>query len=299
MPSDSGTTGTYRGHTIQQDLPCLGCGYNLRGNRTKGTCPECGVRVEDTLAVLARPNDVAFAFRTIGRSYVGFYSALLVCLGGLLLPVMIASGASLVRLIGVWRLSFAAGLARIPILRRGLCWLALLTILDPVPLAVVLFWRFPDVSWRSESALESEWFGAAVCAWLLAILGGAWIAGLIGSKVAAMLEYERIMVQLRAQRLLLGASAIAAMLSYAAMTLIFPEPMLIGCATVVSLLGAIAIGHTMVALSHLAQAMEEEGKAISDLLQSGRRHLPDGGINDISASPPRGGSHDEMADQSD
>ena len=27
---------------IDQDLPCLKCGYNLRGLRDDGECPDCG-----------------------------------------------------------------------------------------------------------------------------------------------------------------------------------------------------------------------------------------------------------------
>src|SRR4051794_11063247 len=36
--------------TIQHDLPCLGCGYNLRGLRGEGQCPECGLPVAESIA---------------------------------------------------------------------------------------------------------------------------------------------------------------------------------------------------------------------------------------------------------
>ena len=34
---------------VSQDMPCLGCGYNLRGLRSDGRCPECGKPVRHTL----------------------------------------------------------------------------------------------------------------------------------------------------------------------------------------------------------------------------------------------------------
>jgi hypothetical protein len=34
---------------IDADLPCLTCGYNLRGLRSGGVCPECGLAVQRTL----------------------------------------------------------------------------------------------------------------------------------------------------------------------------------------------------------------------------------------------------------
>lgn len=35
---------------LAQDVPCLRCGYNLRGLNVDGQCPECGARIRRTLA---------------------------------------------------------------------------------------------------------------------------------------------------------------------------------------------------------------------------------------------------------
>ena len=32
-----------------EDVPCLNCGYNLRGLEEDGQCPECGVPIERSL----------------------------------------------------------------------------------------------------------------------------------------------------------------------------------------------------------------------------------------------------------
>jgi len=37
------------------DLPCVGCGYNLRGLSVKGDCPECGLRVGATVLAIVDP----------------------------------------------------------------------------------------------------------------------------------------------------------------------------------------------------------------------------------------------------
>jgi hypothetical protein len=35
---------------IDEDMPCLRCSYNLRGLKPVGQCPECGARIEKTVA---------------------------------------------------------------------------------------------------------------------------------------------------------------------------------------------------------------------------------------------------------
>lgn len=36
-------------NTLKEDIFCLSCGYNLRGLRSNGKCPECGAEVEETI----------------------------------------------------------------------------------------------------------------------------------------------------------------------------------------------------------------------------------------------------------
>jgi hypothetical protein len=36
--------------TIAQDIPCVACGYNLRGTQCEH-CPECGYRVADSIEI--------------------------------------------------------------------------------------------------------------------------------------------------------------------------------------------------------------------------------------------------------
>ena len=45
--------------TIDGDLPCLECGYNLRSLGCDGQCPECGLEVAETVTGSAESNDTA------------------------------------------------------------------------------------------------------------------------------------------------------------------------------------------------------------------------------------------------
>ncbi len=57
------------------DLPCIQCGYNLRGLTVKGMCPECGTSVRATLLAVIDP--LAGEFRAITFPRVTAYGMLL------------------------------------------------------------------------------------------------------------------------------------------------------------------------------------------------------------------------------
>lgn len=52
-------------HRLRQDLPCVGCGYNLRTLPHSGICPECGRPVSDSTrkGVLVAPREVLLTIR--------------------------------------------------------------------------------------------------------------------------------------------------------------------------------------------------------------------------------------------
>lgn len=55
-------------HMLAQDLMCLACGYNLRGLPRSGSCPECGLKIVNTLAArqgMTKRELAALAFRVI------------------------------------------------------------------------------------------------------------------------------------------------------------------------------------------------------------------------------------------
>ena len=48
--------GTETGFGLAGDLPCICCGYNLKGVSVKGMCPECGTRVRATVLSRVDPD---------------------------------------------------------------------------------------------------------------------------------------------------------------------------------------------------------------------------------------------------
>ena len=102
-------------YTIQDDAPCLACGYNLRGLGSHGRCPECGTAIGRSLhgnfLRFARPDYV----RKLARGVTLILWGLLVALVATVLNVLVAfAGVSpaflhligllggLVGLIGAW-----------------------------------------------------------------------------------------------------------------------------------------------------------------------------------------------------
>ena len=97
---------------IADDLPCLDCGYNLRGLRREGMCPECGRAVEDALSGgrvrFADPGWIDRVANGCGWLAAGLLVSLLNCqITGaepLLFLVFDVLPLGLI-LLGVWRLS--------------------------------------------------------------------------------------------------------------------------------------------------------------------------------------------------
>jgi hypothetical protein len=62
------------------DLPCVVCGYNLRGMSIRGVCPECGTAVRAAILAVVDPH--AAAFTPIRHPRLVGYGLVLWCLGG-------------------------------------------------------------------------------------------------------------------------------------------------------------------------------------------------------------------------
>jgi hypothetical protein len=79
---------------IDQDRPCGQCGYNLRGLRPEGRCPECGTDVATTLTASSSP--------TTQRVIIGVIVA--TRLIRLLVPVLAVAGIAVVAYVTVRKL---------------------------------------------------------------------------------------------------------------------------------------------------------------------------------------------------
>jgi hypothetical protein len=94
--------------TIDIDLPCSGCGYNLRGLPLGGSCPECGQQVADTFSS-ARGWSGWFIRVSQGSLLIGggFLAGGLAVGAAALVPVLLLTLplATLISAFGAWRLA--------------------------------------------------------------------------------------------------------------------------------------------------------------------------------------------------
>src|SRR5688572_28786068 len=54
-PARSGCRGPDLSHELGGDLPCVVCGYNLRGHSIRALCPECGTGIRATILAVVDP----------------------------------------------------------------------------------------------------------------------------------------------------------------------------------------------------------------------------------------------------
>ena len=76
---------------VEDDLPCVGCGYNLRTLLSDGNCPECGLGVRRSLLGDLLPQaDEAWLFR-ICRGQALTYAGCLALVSFLFIPIIVTS----------------------------------------------------------------------------------------------------------------------------------------------------------------------------------------------------------------
>jgi hypothetical protein len=266
--------------TIIDDVPCVGCGYNLRGTRAAGRCPECGLDAGPSLYVLRKPKVVADAGRSIARTHMAWF-ALLLCAAGI---VMFSRGllwlgliamvlASLVRVLATYELRFRATLENLPLIgmRLGLLWwLTLIELAVAVGACVTLFLSMAGPlsgkPWMPQALV------AAGLSWAVVAIVMTLVTSLVGESLAMVLEYDFVVREFRIQRWLTVAGMLVA-IPLALVGLLVAN--MAGSATVggvlallalgaIVLLWAIAGGFLVVGLLHLAGAAERETEIRED-----------------------------------
>ena len=107
--------------TIESDLLCRHCGYNLRGLTLGGACPECGRATLESLPRFLKDSDPAY-LRTIGRGAVlMIVGMVLSAVAGMLLSltlpslylalapngagIILAIAPPIVMLVGLWKIT--------------------------------------------------------------------------------------------------------------------------------------------------------------------------------------------------
>lgn len=80
-PADPARAEGHLGRELGGDLPCVVCGYNLRGLSIRGVCPECGAGVRATILAVVDPQ--ANVLQPIPRPRIVAASLLLWSIAGL------------------------------------------------------------------------------------------------------------------------------------------------------------------------------------------------------------------------
>ena len=92
--------------TLNEDIPCAACGYNLRGLHLPGNCPECGTNLDysvqefDAARRLARPVDRMWARRILEGTVLSLISF------GLVVAVEMAPWGMDWKLLMIWACSW-------------------------------------------------------------------------------------------------------------------------------------------------------------------------------------------------
>ncbi|MCC6682376.1 MAG: hypothetical protein IT445_15860 [Phycisphaeraceae bacterium] len=107
--------------TIEGPVPCIRCGYDLRGVAVNGTCPECGATAVESLAASRSitKREVAELFCRILAVWMGFYGGIQLVQNAIhfIFNPTINIGASL--LIRIW-----VGVTAYPLVGALLWWMS-------------------------------------------------------------------------------------------------------------------------------------------------------------------------------
>ncbi|MHC4099381.1 MAG: hypothetical protein ACYS15_08570 [Planctomycetota bacterium] len=275
---------------VSGDVPCQGCGYNLREASVSGVCPECGRRVGDSLVPLDEPDKVATGLRYIGNSYLGLLALPLVpfaagvassCAGWVGMVVLLAT--SVARACGVADLRFRSSTGQLPVIgpRLGLLWMV--AVADVALVGGCLLLLLAGAAGGDSAGWVKGLALGVLGLWMVAAAVVAAVAGWMGTALAAMLGYEPLARRLRVQWMLMAAGPVVAVaLTVLSMMLGAiggaPAAAAMGLFTLLALalLWLFGIGMTLSCMSELARVVERARDAREDLVREPQTPTPPG-----------------------
>lgn len=255
-----------RDAVVIDDVACIGCGYNLRGIRAGGRCPECGNAVGDSLFLLAEPEVVARGLRGIAKSYLACLALLINCIvwppvWALMVAVGVIACGGVWRIISVAELKYRGALARLPVIgdRLNMLW-----ILALIECAASVLWLIIIVAVTQSATLLATsgpaMMAMAAAVWMIFLLLSAAAAGGLGLALAEALGYGWMVIELKLQRIALVVCALAAAL------LLLVSVTATGRSTIfVAVAGfdfvfALNLVLSAMSLTHVANGAEQEGE---------------------------------------
>jgi hypothetical protein len=262
---------------VIEDLSCAGCGYNLRGLRAGGSCPECAAAVRQSLAALQAPDAVAAGVRGLARATMGLAAAGLVAGFGLgargvgWLGVGLLLTASACRGMAALELRARGRIGHLAFVARRLRWLCAMALFDlaVTSLGALALYVAPGAP-RVAAALP-----AAAAAWVASTLLGLLAAASLGSVLGHVLGYDQVERELRAGRRVLTIGLAPCALAGLALAALWSggqvgalRPLAAAAILLLVLAAVVGAGFVTVGLLHLAGAAERERHERHDVLDA-------------------------------
>ncbi len=258
---------------VIDDLACIGCGYNLRGSRAGGQCPECGRDVGDSLFILAKPVIVANGLRGMGKGSLANLAILLNLLPTaqvwpLIVSLTIIAIGSAFRLAGAWQVRFRSAIDRLPLIagRINLLWLICLAEFITVIawLAIVLaVAKVP--SWQTAAAQNAIRGFALV--WIVLAYLNMFASGWFALSLAIMLHYVWTVIELHVQIAVVLVSTFTLICAFAVLAFVQTTfIVMLVCVGLAILLYCAAVVATSICLLHVANGAEQETESWEEVL---------------------------------
>jgi hypothetical protein len=260
---------------VRADLPCGGCGYNLRQALAVGRCPECGRPVLESLVPFDDPFQTASTVSGIAGSFLMLFPIYLVTIitaavwftGRIGLMLVIAAAlhtiAAVVRMFGVLTLlrrnDFRGVRAPVPTLHllRSVCIIDVIIAL----IMLITFYVYQRSTLQGAGFL-TDWrplIGAAGLAVTHVVLR-LWTRAV--GKAGQQLDYDLIEREARIQGLLYVLAGLVATAAFVVFALIGNSQAMATAFTVLAIITVVVIGIStlvsVVASLHLSNAIRRE-----------------------------------------
>jgi hypothetical protein len=262
------------GARVIADVPCVGCGYNVRGALASGLCPECARPVGDSLFVLSKPQVVARGLRSVAVGAWFYLAVLAACLLGAFvwLPLVIAMVlccGSIWRVVGVADIRFRGEIHMIPLVgtRLKLLWTASVIELIATSLLLLSVLAVLYLPARLAPAMNQMFTSASVL-WFATTLGSLAATGWFGHALADMLATAWTRFECAVQ---MGFAALWGLLSVGAFIfdlVLHVRPLAVFCFGVAMLLLCAVIFMTYIVAQHLSNFAEQETDTWEDAVDA-------------------------------
>ncbi len=260
--------------TVVEDVACAQCGYNLRGLKARGRCPECGRPVGDSLYLLTKPQVVSSAFTELGASYLahgalGFGCMLSVAGIGLVwftMLVLVAGG--LVRMHSAFVLRFGAGLQHLPAVGNLATRLLVLSVIEFAALIALIVITYLALTGAGLGASGSAPTLALLAWWALTLLTACQAASL-ASRLGSLMDFDLIRREAIIQHVLMIVTAVASIAIVILILVASFDPAVELLFYVLLLIAGLAFFYTMLCLWHTGNAAAQSGELREDAVEIG------------------------------